>query len=163
MRPSWSNGSPTSRIERNESGSAVRGQPLPGRQQTRRVSCRKATSQASRAWSTLSRPTSRPDIRSREMCTSVCCIGLIGRPPESCCWRRQARRPVDCQTSFDRGPSPKSTGPSWKDARASRKGNGSTGSTRTAEPTEPAVVAEESAFGEGGSGRVPRAGALGPA
>ena len=35
MRPSWSNGSPMSRIERNESGSAVRGQPLPGRQQAR--------------------------------------------------------------------------------------------------------------------------------
>ena len=148
MRPSWSNGSPTSRIgAQNESGSAVRGQPLPGRQQTGRSLVARRRLGRAEPGRGCRRLTSRPDIRSREMCTSVCCIGLIGRPRESCCWRRRARRPVDCPTSFDRGRSQKSTGPSWKDGPRARKGNGSTGSARTAEPTEPAWLPRKAVRG----------------
>ena len=82
------------------------------------------------------------------MCTSVCCIDLIGRPPESCSWQRQARRPVDCQTSFDRGPSPKSTGPLWKDARALRKGIWVDWLDKDSRTNRTGLIAEESGSGK---------------
>ena len=82
------------------------------------------------------------------MCTSVCCIDLIGRPPESCCWQRQARRPVDCQTSFDRGPSPKSTGPLWKDALGVEEGDWVDWLDKDSRTNRTGLIAEESGSGK---------------